>query len=300
MVFYWVINRTFSVNFDKVLSTDKMNDKIKDKKYLIKKMCLKKGIKFMIVLEEFDMNNVAVINPSDIVAKKEDFPEVAIACYSKILFDKIVDKCNGKLIGELSNTVGKKLIYEIEYNNKTLVIFNIGAGAPMAATDIEDIHEMGANKFVIFGNCGVLDKDIEDCSIIIPIEAIRDEGTSYHYMVPSRTIKINEKYIDIFTSLLDNFGYSYTTGTTWTTDAFYRETRDKVERRKNEGAKVVEMEASAIQAVCNFREIDLLTFFYAGDNLDIPNWDKRSLAGDIKLDQKMGVAMLALEMASKM
>ena len=59
------------------------------------------------------------------------------------------------------------------------------------------------------------------------------------------------------------------------------------------------MEASSIKAVCNFRGIDLLTFFYAGDNLDIPNWDKRSLAGDIKLDQKMGVAMIALEMAKR-
>lgn len=254
----------------------------------------------MIVLEEFDVNKEAVINPRDIVSKKDKFPEIAIACYSKILFDKIVDNCNGILIGELSNTVGKKMIYEIEYNRKKLVIFNIGAGAPMAATDIEDIHEMGANKFIIFGNCGVLDKMIDDCSIIIPTEAIRDEGTSYHYMAPSRTVNVNEKYLNIFTNLLEEFGYSYTKGTTWTTDAFYRETRDKVQKRKQEGAIVVEMEAAAIQAVCNFRQIDLLTFFYAGDNLDIPNWDKRSLAGEIKLDQKMGVALLALEMACKM
>lgn len=253
----------------------------------------------MIVLEEFDSEKTAVINPEDIVKKSDNFPKVAIACYSKILFDKIVLECEGKKIGELSNTVGKKIIYEIEYSNKKMAIFNIGAGAPMAATDIEDIHEMGAEKFVIFGNCGVLDKDIEDCSIIIPTEAIRDEGTSYHYMVPSRTVKVNEKYHQEFCNLLDEMGYSYTEGVTWTTDAFYRETRDKVKKRKNEGAKVVEMEASAIQAVCNFRGIDLLTFFYAGDNLDIPNWDKRSLAGDIKLDQKMGVAMIALEMAKR-
>lgn len=252
------------------------------------------------VLNEFDNNKIAVINPSDIVKKIDSFPEIAIACYSKILFDKIVDSCDGKRIGELANTVGKKIIYEIEYNNRKIAIFNIGAGAPMAVTDIEDIHEMGAKKFVIFGNCGVLDKDIEDCSIIVPIEAIRDEGTSYHYMEASRTVKVNEKYRDEFCKLLDELGYSYTEGVTWTTDAFYRETRDKVEKRKKEGAKVVEMEASAIQAVCNFRGIDLLTFFYAGDNLDIPNWDKRSLAGDIKLEQKMGVAMIALEMTKRM
>jgi len=254
----------------------------------------------MIVLEEFESEKIAVINPGDIVKKIDNFPEVAIACYSKILFDKIVLECGGNLIGELSNTVGKKKIYEIEYNNKKIAVFNIGAGAPMAATDIEDIHEMGAKKFVVFGNCGVLDKTIEDCSIIIPTEAIRDEGTSYHYMEPSKTVKVNEKYRQEFCNLLNEMGYSYTEGMTWTTDAFYRETRDKVDRRKKDGAKVVEMEAAAIQAVCNFRGIDLLTFFYAGDNLDIPDWDKRSLAGEIKLEQKMGVAMVALEMAKRM
>jgi len=250
-----------------------------------------------LVLEEFDNNQEAVINPSDIITKKENFPEVAIACYSKILFDKIVDNSVGCVIGELQNTVGKKLIYEIEYKGKKIALFNIGAGAPMAATDIEDIHEMGSKKFIVFGNCGVLDKEIEDCSIIIPTEAIRDEGTSYHYMAPSRTVKLNEKFVDEFKKLLHEFGYSYTEGVTWTTDAFYRETRGKVIARKQEGAKTVEMEAAALQAVCNFRGIELLTFFYAGDNLDIPNWDKRSLAGDIKLERKMGVALLALEMA---
>lgn len=251
------------------------------------------------VLEEFDTNNEAVINPRDIVSKKENFPKVAIACYSKILFDKIVDSGNCQVIGELSNTVGKKIVYEIEYNRKRMALFNIGAGAPMAATDIEDIHEMGSQKFVIFGNCGVLDKDIEDCSIIIPTAAIRDEGTSYHYMAPSRMVMLNEKYLNDFKNVLTEFGYSYTEGVTWTTDAFYRETREKLQRRKQEGANVVEMEAAALQAVCNFRGIDLLTFFYAGDNLDIPNWDKRSLAGEIKLDKKMGVAMLAMEMATR-
>lgn len=251
------------------------------------------------ILEEFDCNKEAVINPKDIINKKENFPEVAVGCYSKVLFDKIVESSDTKIIGELSNTVGKKIIYELEYNCKRIALFNIGAGAPMAVTDIEDIHQMGSKKFVVFGNCGVLDKEIEDCSIIIPNEAIRDEGTSYHYMKASETVLLNQKYQDIFRKVLDDLGYSYTEGMTWTTDAFYRETRDKMLRRKAMGAKVVEMEAAALQAVCNFREIDLVTFFYAGDNLDIPNWDKRSLAGEVKLDKKMGVAMLALEMASK-
>ena len=52
---------------------------------------------------------------------------------------------------------------------------------------------MGINKLVIFGTCGVLDKNIKDLSIIVPNKAIRDEGTSYHYKKPSREIEINKK-----------------------------------------------------------------------------------------------------------
>ncbi len=249
------------------------------------------------ILEEFDNNQEAVINPHNIIEKVNNFPEIAIACYSKTLFDKLVASTNCEKIASLSNTVGTKYIYKITYKEKAFALFNISAGAPGAATDIEDIHEMGANKFIIFGNCGVLDKNIEDCQIIIPTLAIRDEGTSYHYAAPSRTISLNEKYLNTFKQVLDTFGYNYIEGTTWTTDAFYRETRDKVNRRIAEGAKVVEMEASALAAVCQFRNIDLLTFFYAGDNLDLPAWDKRSLSGDIRLDEKMGIALLALELA---
>ena len=44
---------------------------------------------------------------------------------------------------------------------------------------------------------------------------------------------------------------------------------------------------------------DFFTFFYAGDNLDLPEWDKRSLSGDVKLDEKSRIAILALELAYK-
>ena len=86
---------------------------------------------------------------------------------------------------------------------------------------------------------------------------------------------------------------------TWTNDAFYRETKSKLESRVSMGAKCVEMECSALQAVADFRNIDLFIFFYAGDNLDLPEWDKRSLFGDVKLDEKSRIALLALELGYK-
>ena len=107
---------------------------------------------------------------------------------------------------------------------------------------------MGSKRIILLGNCGVLDKSIEDCGIIIPTSALRDEGTSYHYAKASDTIEVNKKYKEEFKEVLKEFGYPYVEGRTWTTDAPYRETKDKVALRKKQGAICVEMECSAMQA----------------------------------------------------
>ena len=245
-------------------------------------------------------NQKAVINPSDFVKKIDGMPEIAIACYSHVLFDKIIEKYQGEVIGELDYTDTVKKIYRIEYKGNKYAIFMMSVGAPAAATCIEDIHAMGCNKFIVFGNCGVLDKNIEDLAIIIPTNAIRDEGLSSHYLEYNKTIKLNEKYGSLLKDILNQKNYSFIEGTTWTTDAFYRETKDKVADMKSLGAICVEMEAAALQAVCDFRNIDLITFFYAADNLDSDYWNKRSLLGKEKIDDKILVMDLALELADRM
>ena len=145
----------------------------------------------------------------------------------------------------------------------------------------------------------MLDKRIEDCGIIVPTRAIRDEGTSYQYAPAADYIDVNRKHTDLFFSLLRELGYDYVTGTTWTTDAFYRETRQKVATRKEMGAICVEMECAAMQAMCDFRGVEFFQFLYAGDNLDHAHWDPRSLSGLERLDEKERIALLALELAVK-
>ena len=252
------------------------------------------------MIERDSKEKVAIINPSDFVKRIDGMPEIGIACYSHVLFNEIVTKYHGEEIGSLNYTDMLKKIYKISYNNKQYAIFMMSVGAPAAATCIEDIHAMGCNKFIVFGNCGVLDKNIEDLAIIIPTNAIRDEGLSSHYLEYNKTIKLNEKYGSLLKDILNQKNYSYIEGTTWTTDAFYRETKDKVADMKSLGAICVEMEAAALQAVCDFRNIDLITFFYAADNLDSDYWDKRSLLGKEKIDDKILVMDLALELADRM
>lgn len=93
--------------------------------------------------------------------------------------------------------------------------------------------------FIVFGTCGVLDREIEDCSILIPNRAVRDEGTSYHYAPAENEIEVNGNYLRLFTDLLDAMNIHYTVGKVWTTDAFYRETVEKVKRRQEQGCRTV-------------------------------------------------------------
>lgn len=79
----------------------------------------------------------------------------------------------------------------------------IDVGAPMSVGMLEDVYQMGVEKIIVFGTCGVLDSKIEDCSIIIPDKAVRDEGTSYHYVKAADEIRVNEKYMGILTELLE-------------------------------------------------------------------------------------------------
>ena len=252
------------------------------------------------LLNEFDFNKTAVIEPWFVNQPVENFPETVVSIFHHTLFSRIAEFLGGKMIAETKDVDGHWPVYEVNYKGKRFAFYKARLGAPACVGSFEDIIPMGAKRIILLGNCGVLDKSIEDCGIIIPTKAIRDEGTSYHYTPANNYIDVNKKYIPEFISVLETFGYPYVTGTTWTTDAFYRETRRKVARRKEMGAICVEMECAAMQAMCNFRGVEFFQFFYAGDNLDHSVWDPRSLSGTSRLEDKEKIALLAFELALKM
>jgi phosphorylase pnp/udp family protein len=188
-------------------------------------------------------------------------------------------------------------IYRIVVKGTPIALFNAPVGASACVAILEDLIAFGMKKLVLFGTCGVLDETIKETSIIVPQMAIRDEGTSYHYLPASDEIEVNVGLHDFLTSFLTDKGISHTVGKVWTTDGIYRETAEKLYKRKKAGAICVDMECSAVAALANFRKISICHFFYAADHLSEEAWDMRNLANHADLDEKDKVANLAIQIA---
>lgn len=252
------------------------------------------------ILEEFDECINSTFDPFEVENVVPNFPKIGITCFSKKLMDRYIENFNGVKIAEISNANGRVPVYKINYKNNEIALFMSRVGAPACTVSYEEVLAMGLEKLIMFGTCGVLDSRIEDLAIIIPTSAIRDEGTSYHYMKSSNEIEVNQKYKKEFEKILEKNNISSIEGKVWTTDAPYRETRSKVLKRKEQGCICVDMECSAMSAVAKFRNKDLFQFFYAADNLDSTKWDRRSLGNDDRLSEKEKIIYLALELAIKM
>ena len=248
------------------------------------------------LLEEFDRETNAIIDPNMCAERIEDYPEVTISCFSWRLFDSVLATFDARKIADLHSGTGPNPVYEVEYKGTRFALYHSLVGEPICVAPYEDLMAMGSKRLILLGNCGVLDKSIEDCGIIVPTSALRDEGTSFHYAEPSDVIEVNKKYREIFKEVLADCGYPYVEGMTWTTDACYRETREKVNRRRAQGAICVEMECAGMQALCDFRGTEFFQFFYAGDNLDHSAWDPRSISGGSRLDDKTKIMFLAFEL----
>lgn len=252
------------------------------------------------ILQEFDKNKDAVINPNMFNKKIEGFPTTAVSFFSHAVMEEFVRQFNPKEIASIDDATLRYPIYEIEFKGCKLAVYQSPVGAPACAMNMEDVIELGAKNFLLVGCCGCLDKEIEDYGIIIPTSAIRDEGTSYHYMPESEENFIDPKCVELLEEVMKEAKIKYKKGKTWSTDAFYRETKEKLNSRIKMGAITVDMECSAMIAISNFRNVNFAQIFYGADNLGGEEYDPRSLMDKTSSENKFKIIPLALECGVKL
>ena len=223
---------------------------------------------------EYDTDNDAFIRPEKFI-KPINISERAVLCFFADAIEKILSVHPHKVIAHLSLEGLKLPVYEMEYKGVRIALVQAIVGAPLAASFIEELTAYGCRKYVACGGCGVLQKDIAVGHLIIPAVAVRDEGTSYHYAPPSREITMSEHAVQVVESTLTKQNIPYIKAKTWTTDSFYRETRGKIQLRKEEGCVAVEMESSAFIAAAKYNNVEFGQILYAGDTLAGDVWDNR-------------------------
>lgn len=223
---------------------------------------------------EYDPDRNAFIEPHDI-ADPLNVSEHCIICFFQDVVEKVSNECNAKVLIQNRWEDGPHPLYEIEYSGKRLAFFHPGVGAPLASGIFEEVIAFGCRKFIAIGGCGVLGKNMEVGKLIVADSAIRDEGVSYHYLPPDRIIQAQNDVVALMATVLEEKQIPYLCGRTWTTDAPYRETKSKIQSRREEGCIAVEMEAAGLMSVAEFRGVAFGHILYAGDDLSGEVWNNR-------------------------
>lgn len=231
----------------------------------------------MSIIDSYDESE-EIVKASIFTEGLKRLPQTAIVCFKQELMEDIA---HSEMFEEYSSITvcGEEMkIYKVRNVQKDIIIYRTVVGAPATCMMMEELHSRGVNKFIFFGSCGTLNHSIPTGAFIIPTEAYRDEGTSYHYLPAEDFITVETA--DELVKIFEEEQIPYAKAKTWTTDALYKETINKMKKRVEMGCSVVEMECSAIMTVGKARDLKVYEFLYSEDTLAGDNWDMKKLKED--------------------
>jgi uridine phosphorylase len=197
-------------------------------------------------------------------------PENVVFVYQSSLLEHIESRSDFEASGELGQMLGGK--FYVSKNGKLGVIAKFGIGSPIAVTILEELIAMGSKRFFNIGTSGSLQKESQLGDIVLCDKAIRDEGTSHHYLKSSKYAHPSKKLLDNFEGVIKQTGTPYVKGGSWTIDAPYRETIEEAKQYQKEGIYTVEMEAAALFAVAEYRDVEIISAFSISDLLGELEW----------------------------
>lgn len=212
----------------------------------------------------------ALINPSEGVAV-QDLAPMAVLVSSDADLQMLCRQLHAKR-GRAARLFNSR-IYTVGEASDGFSIIGPMIGAPYAVMVLEKLIARGVKTALFFGWCGSISPKVNIGDIIIPTGAIIDEGTSMHYHpdgsgVAKPTGEISEK----LKRLLVRRNIPFHEGCIWTTDAVYRETRQKILSFQRRRAIAVEMEISALLTVARYRNVQIGGILVVSDALSTLKW----------------------------
>lgn len=156
--------------------------------------------------------------------------------------------------------------------DKIGIMTGFGGGSPMTVELAEEFAAMGVKRMILMTWGGILQPDLKPGDIIVIDRAIRDEGTSYHYLPPAKYVDANAELADQLIAAIKARGGTPSRGVTWTTDAPFRETVEEIRQYQSEGVKTVEMESAGLFTVGQVRDIPTVSVVVGMDSLAELRW----------------------------
>lgn len=145
-------------------------------------------------------------------------------------------------------------------------------GAPAVVMRVEELIALGAKKILLLGIAGSLQPYLKVGDYAIPIEGIRDEGVSSHYLPRHVKARASRKIVSALEEACRKHRVNYRKGTTWSMGAIYREPKSRVLELQKRGVLTVEMEAAAVFSIAKFRGVEAGAFFCISDELAGLKW----------------------------
>lgn len=251
----------------------------------------------MPIEETFDPSSPEVVRASEFFAPIPNFPDVVVVTYSRTKLEAMLVAHDHEQIAMLNTSAMEIPIYVLEVGDKRIAAYLSTIGGPASAGIMEEVIAMGGKRFLFFGSCGSLVPDVTSGAIVLPTAAWRDEGVSYHYVAAADMIEVPTW--TRLAEILDELEVPHHITKTWTTDAFYRETRATLQKRIESGCGVVEMECASTAAVAQLRGVEFYQFVYGGDSLAGEAWDIGTLKESLN-DENRIIAELALQVAERL
>lgn len=236
-------------------------------------------IKNELPILEYDADPIAVVMP-DHERLDLRLPKKAVFAFLREDVDRYAREHNAEVAARFLSATKEFPVYILNVNGQQICLVQAPVGAPAAAQLLDWLIAYGVREIISGGSCGVL-ADIPENTFLVPFKALRDEGTSYHYLPPERFVEVSEKARSAIKQTMRNHGLPYMEVATWTTDGFYRSTKEKVAYRKSEGCAVVEMECAALAACAKMRGAVWGELLFSADTLaDAEHYDERSWGED--------------------
>jgi uridine phosphorylase len=231
-------------------------------------------IKNEIPLLEYDDTSPEVIAP-DHDWTAAPLPETCLFAFLGDVVHEYATQHNATVAQTLITVSHDIQVYVLHEEKENICLVQSPIGAAAAAQVLDTLVNCGCKKVIAVGSCGVL-ADLPENAFIVPTRALRAEGTSYHYLPASRYIDLDPEPIAVIEQTLKKHDLPFVTCTTWSTDGFFRETRDMVRYRLEEGCSVVEMECAALAACSRKRGAQFGQFLFTADSLaNVHEYDAR-------------------------